>query len=593
MTISCVFACSAGLSQEAQENIHNWWLEHSSVSPSKDDTIRKKDNRGQLVLLEEINSDEKYEEVQKRYYTDTDGGMWLLWQYQNTDLLYRERLSKGQPIISKRTFTKYRPNWVDQTNYLSQFACDKCIEFEWMHDGLMKTLKDNHSCGLTTCNNYQENMSTKCICDNCSTCFISELKAAPVKQLLHYLCCDNENEPVPFLDCVSGECDFRPCFSDMFKLLFAGDECTTLNVEENELIPYYALAPFKVHDKTKKCRAATSLSWSNFKRKYVEKLEDYLLHRYNKEWQETRRDIITKGIDFEIVLPEDVLFGSFDFGGNIICNYKMHPHQGSMFELSILAIHEVANINVRICKKKVILTSNEPSHGWHSAVPAYSKYLELKQQQFRRRGKHLKTHVLWSDRGPSDFWNGPFMVYAIDIGREKSIGVHMNTTPVGHGKYTHDQIIGLIKGKASHGFKEDLIAMNTGDSIAGKTISWLSLEFPEYEFIEVPLDDIIVANSPLKSRLLTKEKKGVKSYHCLHSSHGVIKFRKLSCYCNLCLSSGFVECSKGIYCGDWVDCDDKDHPAYETLIPKAIANKNNNPRKRRRLSNDSNHNNRG
>ena len=122
-TISIKSVCFlySGLSPEARMNIWNWWIQHSVPSPCKQDTIRKKDMRGQLVLLEEINSDEKYEEAVKQYYTETDKDLYKSWQYENTDLFTRERLSKGQPLISLNTFTKY-PNWV-QHAMLSLCPC--------------------------------------------------------------------------------------------------------------------------------------------------------------------------------------------------------------------------------------------------------------------------------------------------------------------------------------------------------------------------------------------------------------------------------------------------------------------------------------
>ena len=159
----------AGTSAEAKENIQQFFINKSVPSPSPKDIIRARDERGNLILIEEINSDEKYEQIRKRYYTEHDTDLWKLWQYENTDLLRRERLSKQQPLISLSTFTKYKPNHVQQCGYLSQFGCATGIEFEWIHEAMMKTLCNNHHCGdPNKCDTYNATMGLKCVCDTCS-----------------------------------------------------------------------------------------------------------------------------------------------------------------------------------------------------------------------------------------------------------------------------------------------------------------------------------------------------------------------------------------------------------------------------------------
>ena len=143
-----------------------------------------------MILIEEINSDEKYEEIRKRYHTEHDVDLWKLWQYENADLLMRERLTKQQPLISRKTFTKYKLNHVQKCDYLSQFGCSTGIEFEWIHEAMMKTLDDNHICGdPNKCDNYDAaTMGPRCTCHTCSHCLITSLKSIPPQQLLHELC---------------------------------------------------------------------------------------------------------------------------------------------------------------------------------------------------------------------------------------------------------------------------------------------------------------------------------------------------------------------------------------------------------------------
>ena len=151
------------------------------------------------------------------------------------------------------------------------------------------------------------------------------------------------------------------------------------------------------------------------------------------------------------------------------------------------------------------------------------------------------------------------------------------------------QLLVIQRRKLTIGFKNNLIRIQSGESIAGATCRWLRSEMGgnvEKEFIEVPAEEIRVANSPV-SRILTVEKKGIKTYHSLYAdANGNVKYKIISCHCTLCISSGFDKCSKGIYSGDWVDCSIKDHPDYSTIAKKS------NPRKRRRVSIDHNHNNR-
>ena len=289
----------------------------------------------------------------------------------------------------------------------------------------------------------------------------------------------------------------------------------------------------------------------------------------------------------KLILPDNALFTSFDYGGNIICAPDTHPHSGTIFELSIMVGVEFKNIDGKLAQNAVIMLSNESSHNWYSAVPSYKKYIKMKKREFRSRGKNLATHIFYSDRGPSDFWTGPFINYSIDVCNEEKVDLNMNTTCSGHGKYVHDTLIATTKRKTKYGFKEGLMPIGPGDSVAGRTCTWLSSAFDpsetdykyEWQFIEVPAEDIIVANSPT-DRILTKAKKGIKSYHSLFSdTKGNVKFKEFSCACTYCMSGIYDKCNEQMHCGEWVDCDlNNDHLPYESLQPK------DNPLKRRRLS---------
>ena len=122
-----MFVCGTGLSAEAKQSIYDFAVNNSVPSPCKSDVIRRRDEYGNLKLLEEINSDEKYEEISKQYHTTHKLDLHKQWQYESADLQMTERLSKQRPLISRTTFSKYFPNHVQKKDYLSQFACAEYI----------------------------------------------------------------------------------------------------------------------------------------------------------------------------------------------------------------------------------------------------------------------------------------------------------------------------------------------------------------------------------------------------------------------------------------------------------------------------------
>ena len=169
-----------------------------------------------------------------------------------------------------------------------------------------------------------------------------------------------------------------------------------------------------------------------------------------------------------------------------------------------------------------------------------------------------------------------------------SFQIAINTTCTGHGKYVHDTLISITKQKTQYGVKEGLMPISAEDSIAGTTCPWLTSKFDptqtdhkyERQFIEVPADDIIVANSPT-DRVLTKDKKGIKSPKLLVAfatmvPSNVKENNAWICPCKQDILGNFNECGQKTHCGDWVDCNLKEHVSHESLQPRG------NPRKRRR-----------
>ena len=131
-----------------------------------------------------------------------------------------------------------------------------------------------------------------------------------------------------------------------------------------------------------------------------------------------------------------------------------------------------------------------------------------------------------------------FIHSASDVSKDNNVNLHVNASVPTHGKYVHDQIVCTVKTKATYNFKEDLIPITSGCSVAGRTCTWLRSEFgaPQVDFVqrqftEMSAADLRVANSP-SSILLSHNKERMKSCHCLLADvAGNVKFRQRHCQC--------------------------------------------------------------
>ena len=117
------------------------WTDIRCPSPCETDTIYARDFRGNLIEIEdELDIDEKCEEVTKRYYTETDQHVYDAWLYDETNVITTELLAKGKALPSKKLFVKYRPNHIQRTSHLSQMACDACTMHVFEHEALISKL---------------------------------------------------------------------------------------------------------------------------------------------------------------------------------------------------------------------------------------------------------------------------------------------------------------------------------------------------------------------------------------------------------------------------------------------------------------------
>ena len=115
---------------------------------------------------------------------------------------------------------------------------------------------------------------------------------------------------------------------------------------------------------------------------------------------------------------------SFDFSSNIICTGNMHPHSRPIVEMQLMVRHDVLVIDVKLMRKAVCASSNEESHGWYSALPAYKRCIDSRIEELRGRGMEYELNVIYSDRGPSCYWTSGFKNYAIEICVGKEINLN-------------------------------------------------------------------------------------------------------------------------------------------------------------------------
>ena len=133
-------------------------------------------------------------------------------------------------------------------------------------------------------------------------------------------------------------------------------------------------------------------------------------------------------------LAENVLFLSIDSISNIKAARKTTTHGSfcNLVELSLLVMYDIVNVNGNLERSAFCYMSNYTKHGWYSAIPAYRDYIKRRKSEFKKRRVSITTNVVWSDRGPTDFWTAPFIAFAKDIAVDDNINLSLNTTAAGH-----------------------------------------------------------------------------------------------------------------------------------------------------------------
>ena len=77
-------------------------------------------------------------------------------------------------------------------------------------------------------------------------------------------------------------------------------------------------------------------------------------------------------------------------------------------------LYDVVKIDGNLKRSAYVYLSDQPKHGWYSAYPAYTKYIQLRKQELQKHCIHLHVNVLYSDRGPSGKICVQIYYYCID-----------------------------------------------------------------------------------------------------------------------------------------------------------------------------------
>ena len=171
MPIYVSYVSSTEISDRLAKSTRDFWIEISCPSPTPTDTVIERDHKGNCIKVEG-----EYKKVRKRFYVEYDYEVFARWKSRNMEFIEEElqgrKGTKRSGKICIKTFTSYRPNFVQQTGVLTQFACDNCVEKDFVQTGLDSNTKYIHDCRSKQCRNYRYPMGDYCTCENCNNCMI-------------------------------------------------------------------------------------------------------------------------------------------------------------------------------------------------------------------------------------------------------------------------------------------------------------------------------------------------------------------------------------------------------------------------------------
>lgn len=248
--------------------------------------------------------------IQKRTFTKHIEDIFIEWNFENESLIKNELKNKKMNCIKYGYFCQCRPLHIVKCNYISLMSCDLCTEFNWMRSEMNTQIKAHHECK-----------------EDCKICAIINVKNP---DLLNEICCDNVDHVfLPKLNCANGMCN-RCKYNIYFKAL--SNQSNSLKISNNKAIHYKC-----IHDKqriTKKGKKTvdkvvgfTQKSWCNFRKIFLNKFKEYILHSYSRRIQyKSRKKLFTAMTITHIKLPIGWLSSSIDFIANIKVVNAEVPH---------------------------------------------------------------------------------------------------------------------------------------------------------------------------------------------------------------------------------------------------------------------------
>ena len=255
----------------------------------------------------------------------------------------------------------------------------------------------------------------------------------------------------PFVSCAKGDCSEVDCHTGKFKQsLYNGVGCHTFDGKSNAdvVFKFIETISYETDDGKKKnyksCSRDTE-SYNKFRKRFIDALDEYLLHQFIKRKQYYERKILFVPNDHKVYpFPSDWLFVSVDFISNYLIKAPvLTSGMGTkMVELSHLVLYEKRIVNNTVKQRTYNYFSDQSKHGWYSAIPALNHYMRIRKNALKQ---NMKLVYLWSDRGPKDFWCAPSHVYLSDFVKKTKVLICANTTPAGHSKTYHDQIGGTVQ----------------------------------------------------------------------------------------------------------------------------------------------------
>ena len=407
-----------------------FWIQSSDASPSPNHSVIKRDRYGNQIRVIQVRFHDgnraeniEYEHVQLRFYCETEDVIYEKWKFECRALIKAVLLDNRKRVPTLGTFTKYRPHHVRFNKHIKLMACDLCTDFGYLWQAMITALCSIHYCGTPRCPNHQLYMGTRCTCSQCRSCFIFKLKDINIYDLLDHLLCRTENEHF-YYRCGLASCSHEDCGLGLLeKLLFNGDGCPIFDGYSTRVVAYRYLKTHEVKGKKSLITVHDSSPYLKFRKPFLLGLKCYIQHQFVKRRQYYFRRILFKPTNSLIPFPSDWVFVSVDFISNYQFKSEVITHgQGTkLAEISYLIIYEKCVVNGVLRQRNYNIFSESTKHSWITAVPGMSWYFKRAHAEFAQRGVTLKLFFVWSDRGPKDFWNAPYLIYMSDIVGETKV----------------------------------------------------------------------------------------------------------------------------------------------------------------------------